>query len=180
MPLFLCGLRRWEKTNEYMASFFVSTIERIFYLKNFTALLSGIFMSIFFLSACSATGPQFHSFQIPTEKNVGVLYVYRPSRLGGAIYPIYVYDQKKDVRLGKLWNGGYFEKVLPVGKYQITNGSLQPTDIEIEIKENQITCVKTQMMRSILPVGFSNDYIPLLLVPEDVCGKEIKNMKYND
>jgi hypothetical protein len=72
------------------------------------------------LSACGAGTPLFH----PTtpQNDQAVVYVYRPARMTGALVPIGVrVDQREMV----IWSGDYLAVNVAPGPHSITSGSVE-------------------------------------------------------
>jgi hypothetical protein len=71
------------------------------------------------LSACASLGPKFEAIQT-APKDKALVYVYRPSRFGGAARSPDVYAN--EVRIGSIGNGGFFSAQVMPGKTQMQFG----------------------------------------------------------
>lgn len=94
------------------------------------------------LSACAATGTQFDSFKQPSEGQA-MLYVYRPKAFvgGGTHFKV----AANDTVIGRLRNGGYVEKELPPGEYDVWAQTEAKRSTLVELKPNETRCVRASI-----------------------------------
>ncbi|MGF6148032.1 Protein of uncharacterised function (DUF2846) [Kingella potus] len=121
------------------------------------------------LSACAATGTQFDSFKQPSEGQ-SMLYVYRPKAFvgGGVHFKV----AANDTVIGRLRNGGYLEKELPPGEYDIWAQTEAKRSTLVELKPDETRCV-----RAGVDMGVWVGRPRLETVSLNECEKGIRNLK---
>jgi len=126
------------------------------------------FGALFIINGCSAKGKVFTNFK-KTEKDLGIVYFYRPSSIKGYLVNYSIFDKKTNKILGNLKNGAYFSIKMREGIHRIGTGT---NSIEIEIKKDSITCIKVYAdLDFILRVNLP--YIALHKVSLNTCKDEI-------
>jgi len=130
--------------------------------------------AIVLLSGCGAKGPQFSTFKKPT-KDMGIVYIYRPSNMQGAVLSHTIKDKESDKLIGELKNGGYIYKEMKPGikTIQHRSGSGVLAKNTIKISKNKIVCLKNYFTMYNMYEG----KFFLEKVNDDICMHEIKDTK---
>ena len=124
---------------------------------------------ILMLSACGATGPQFAGFKQPSEGK-SMIYVYRPQAfIGGGVH---FKVAANDTVIGRLRNGGYLEKELPPGEYNIWAQTEAKRSTLIELKPNETQCVRAGVN---LGMWVGRPYFDIVSLNE--CRQNIQGLK---
>lgn len=131
-----------------------------------TLLLLGIFL----LPSCAPTlGPAFQK----TEKisdNVGLVYIYRPSKFigGGVSYDV----RANGVVVTTLYNGGYYPYLAKPGEIEFSAKTESTSAVTIDIKAGQ-----TYYIKGTVGIGIIVGRPHLMIVPAEVGEKEIVECK---
>lgn len=124
------------------------------------------------LTGCGASGKQFSGFKTP-EKGKGMVYIYRPSGFVGAgVYYDVKNETDNDHVIGTLRNGGFISQEMTPGKKVLWAKTEARHSIPVNVKENEIVCVKGGVGFGIL-IGRPE----LINVSKSICELEIKDTK---
>jgi hypothetical protein len=106
------------------------------------------------LAGC-ATGPAFQKVEsVPKEK--GLVYIYRPSQMGGAaLVPMIVVNNYSAVSLK---NGAYYTYAAPPGKISIAINHTGRRTVDFDVKAGETYYVRGGMVT----MGFGVPYIELV------------------
>ncbi|UFS61834.1 DUF2846 domain-containing protein [Sulfurimonas sp. HSL-3221] len=124
------------------------------------------------MSGCGAKGPTFSKIEKP-EKDMGLVYIYRPSSFigGGIYYDIHVTDQDgNDKVIGTLRNGGYFQYTSQPGEKEFWAKTEAKSSVTIDIEPNKMYCIKGEV-----GIGFIAGRPHLTVVDNKLCEEEIKD-----
>jgi hypothetical protein len=132
--------------------------------------LIGMSLAALLLPACAPTlGPKY----VKPDKvldNVGVVYIYRPSKgIGGGVS----YDVKANGKtITTLYNGGYYPYFANPGELEISATTESTSSVTLDVKPAQSYYVKGWV-----GIGFFIGRPHLLIVEKDVAEKEIVECK---
>lgn len=130
-----------------------------------------VFLVALTLSACAATGTQFDSFKQPSEGQ-SMIYVYRPKAfIGGGVH---FKVAANDTIIGRLRNGGYVEKELPPGEYDIWAQTEAKRSTLLELKPNETRCVRAGVN---MGMWVGRPYFETVSLNE--CKKGIQGLKHS-
>lgn len=104
---------------------------------------------------------------VPSAK--ALVYIYRPSGLGGAVY----YDVKANGKVvTTLYNGTYYPYVTDPGEIEFSAKTEASDEVTIDAKTNQ-----TYFLRGTVGLGFFVGHPHLMVVPAEEAEKEIGDCK---
>ncbi len=133
------------------------------------AAIAGLLLSSFVLSGCATLGPSFQRVEKIPE-NMGLVYIYRPSKLmGGAVK--YEVEANK-VLVTHLPSGGYYPYFAKPGATEFSAQTESKSAVNIEVKAGE-----TYYIKGTLGIGFFVGRPHLVIVPADEGAKEIAECK---
>lgn len=150
-------------------------------MNNRIKIVTFSFLFIALLTGCSATGPQFQSFETTeADRDNAVIYFYRPDEfmLGSKTFNVMQVDEVVDEKTGevrneiinkwRLYNNSYYKETLPPGIYPLTTNWMFATE-DFTFKANELTCIKLKVTAS----SIMTKHPDLLLVDKKTCEEEI-------
>lgn len=105
---------------------------------------------------------------VPSSK--ALVYIYRPSGMGGAVY----YDVKANGKVvTTLYSGSYYPYVTDPGEIEFSAKTEASDEVTIDAKANQ-----TYFLRGSVGLGFFVGHPHLTVVPAEEAEKEIVDCKF--
>ena len=106
------------------------------------------------LAGCVSQGKMFTHFKV-ANKGYGSLYIYRPDVFLTSALSYKIIDKKTNSVLGTLNNNSYFNRSLLDGNYILKTDT---NELKIQIKRNEITCVKSFVDIKHYPMYSTRDF----------------------
>ncbi|MCP2039922.1 hypothetical protein L1281_000501 [Neisseria sp. HSC-16F19] len=124
------------------------------------------------LTACGATGTPFSGVTPPSEGQAKI-YVFRPKQISGSavIYQV----NAGEYEIGRIRQGGYLEKEVPPGEYDVWAKTELKSSILINLEAGDTKCVRAGLMAGIWIARPFLEYVSL-----KECEKELIGTKYSE
>lgn len=114
---------------------------------------------------CAPTLGQVYKNVEAVPSNKALVYIYRPSGMGAAVY----YDVKANGKVvTTLYNGGYYPYFTDPGEIEFSAETEASDEVTIDTKVNQ-----TYFLRGSVGIGFFVSHPHLIVVPAQEAEKEI-------